>query len=68
MTKKKKTTLTVASPKQPMPKLLPLGAQEAALCHIIAHTMDGELALDQSYEKTEEHCLAWLNTQLKHKI
>jgi hypothetical protein len=48
--------------------LTPLGAQEVATHHVIAHTMNGELTSDQPYEKTEECHSAWLNTQLKCKI
>jgi hypothetical protein len=66
--KKKKTTSTAASPRQPTLKPLPSGAQEAALHCIIAHTMDGELASNQPYKKTEEHHSARLNTQPKCKI
>jgi hypothetical protein len=68
MTKKKKTTAIEAHLTKHKSIPTPLGAQEAATHCIITHTMNGELASDQPYEKTEEHCSAWLNTQLKRKI
>jgi hypothetical protein len=67
-TKKKKQILMKAHLTKHKLILTPSGAQEAALCHIITHMIDGELTLNQLYEKTEECRLAWLNTELKHKI
>jgi hypothetical protein len=68
MTKKKKSTVIEAYLTQHKLILTPLGAQEAALCCVIAHTMDGVLASNQPYKKTEECRSAQLNTQPKCKI
>jgi hypothetical protein len=67
-TKKKKTTVIEAHLTKHKSIPTPSGAREAATHRVIAHTMDGELASDQPYEKTEEHHLAQLNTQPKRKI
>jgi hypothetical protein len=66
--KKKKTTAIEAHLTKHKSIPTPSGAREAATCHVIAHTMDGELASDQLYEKTEERHSARLNTQPKCKI
>jgi hypothetical protein len=60
--KKKKTTPTKASLTKHKLIPAPSGAQDAASHHVVAHTMDGELASDQPYKKIEERHLAWLNT------
>jgi hypothetical protein len=66
--KKKKTTLTEASLTKHKLILAPSGARDTASHRVIAHMMDGELASNQPYEKSEECHLARLNTQPKCKI
>jgi hypothetical protein len=67
-TKKKKPTAKEARLTQHQSIPTPSGAREAASRRVIAHTMDGALASDQPYEKTEERRSARLNTQPKRKI